>query len=310
MTPSENWTQEEAEALNKSCDHYRCQQRANAVLSSSLRAAKEEIETLKNGLMVAAIEKAEGTTGFKDCGHNSYWTGAFGTCMACRSENAESEADALRKEISTARVAPTYHEGHECCRKCVVENAELRKEVELLKKHIRGLEADVFVGGKIDSVEVSAVVEQQNNQIAELRAERDAWMKPNIKREHEFRELTDRLTEAHTLIGKERQHSAELRDSLKAAREALICARNEGRPADWTASTEYKVRTVLALTALPEPHKCFCGVSFGHKTATECAKAMQNAPEQPKPLKLKFFCNHGEVDCPKCAPPEQGKEVK
>ena len=41
------------------------------------------------------------------CGHNSYWTGIYGTCMACAREKAEAEVERLRAENAelTAHVA-------------------------------------------------------------------------------------------------------------------------------------------------------------------------------------------------------------
>ncbi len=31
----------------------------------------------------------------KECGHDAYWRGHYGTCMACRNEKAEEDRDVL-----------------------------------------------------------------------------------------------------------------------------------------------------------------------------------------------------------------------
>ncbi len=59
---------------------------------------KTEVEELRNTPQIKHQPKM-------DCGHNSYWTTAFGTCMACKCEKLEADRDLFARRLrSLARI--------------------------------------------------------------------------------------------------------------------------------------------------------------------------------------------------------------
>lgn len=77
--------------------------RYGVVVAAAYRAQASDIEDLKAALIEAAVEKARGHTGQSTCGHNGYWIGAFGGCMACRAEKAEAALAEKSKECEALR---------------------------------------------------------------------------------------------------------------------------------------------------------------------------------------------------------------
>ena len=72
---------------------------ARLAAESLVNSLRGELAEAKAALMVAATEKAHGHAELSECGHNRYWIGHFGGCMACGKEKAEKERDEARAEV-------------------------------------------------------------------------------------------------------------------------------------------------------------------------------------------------------------------
>lgn len=71
--------------------------------ASGVTAVIHNLGALAEAYLVMKNMPPVQTTGsFSKCGHNSYWVGQYGTCMACRAERAEARVAAAQTLLRNA----------------------------------------------------------------------------------------------------------------------------------------------------------------------------------------------------------------
>ena len=75
-----------------------CRDEAAPILAFALRAAQTELLLAKREIQSLKCLPKIFETKASMCAHNRYWVTHFGNCMACRSEKAESQVEALKAD--------------------------------------------------------------------------------------------------------------------------------------------------------------------------------------------------------------------